>query len=92
MTKPVQLDAEIAEALTARARRRSYWDKRFVRAEQLAVGDVILAGSVPPYTAHEVVRIEPAPRRRLSLHLVRLPDRDRAWTLNLRPSDSVGVP
>ena len=95
MTKsPAQLDAEIAEALASRraGARPLYWEQRFAKAADLVVGDTILSGSVPPYTAYEVVRIEPAPRRRVRLLLVRLPDREYQRESILRPTDTVAVP
>jgi len=89
-----QLDAEIAEAIASRrsGARALHWEKRFTKAGDLVVGDVILSGSVPPYTAYEVLQIEPAPRRRIRLHLVRLPDREHHWQSVLRPADTVAVP
>jgi hypothetical protein len=89
-----QLDAEIAEALSGRraGARPLYWEQRYVEAGDLRVGDVVLSGSVPPYTAYEVTAIGPAPRRRLRLALVRLPDRDHQRKSTLRPGDTVAVP
>ncbi|HSX23428.1 MAG TPA: hypothetical protein VLE97_11695 [Gaiellaceae bacterium] len=83
-----QLDAEIAGALA----RPLYWEQAYAKAADLAVGDVILSGSVPPYTAYEVAAIEPAPRRRLRVVLVRLPDREHQRESLLRPGDTVAVP
>jgi hypothetical protein len=92
---PAQLDAEIAEALAPRsshATRTLFWDKSYAKVGDLVVGDVVLLGSVPPYTAHEVVGIEPAPRRRVRLHLERLPDRQHRSQSELRATATVGVP
>lgn len=89
-----QLDAEIAKALASRrsGARPLYWDQRHVKAADLVVGDVVLSGSVPPYTAYEVASIEPAPRRRIRLVLVRLPERDYQRESLFRPTDTVAVP
>ena len=89
-----RLDAEIAEALTTRraGARPLYWEQRYVRAADLSVGDAVLSGSVPPYTAYEVTRIAAAPRRRLRVVLERLPDRDHQRESVLRPADTVAVP
>ena len=89
-----QLDTEIAEALASRRAgvRPLYWDQRYAKAGDLAVGDTVLLGSVPPYTAYEVIRIEPAPRRRVRLLLARLPDREHPRESLLRSMDTVAVP
>ena len=95
MTKSAaQLDAEIAEALASRraGTRPLYWEQRYAKAGDLAVGDTVLSGSVPPYTAYEVIRIEPAPRHRVRLLLVRLPDREYQRESILRSMDTVAVP
>lgn len=91
---PGQLDAEIAEAIAGRrsGARALHWEQRYSKASALSIGDVILSGSVPPYTAYEVARIEPAPRRRLRLSLVRLPDRGHRRESVFRPEDVVAVP
>lgn len=89
-----QLDAEVAEALSRprTSARPLYWEQRYAKAGELRVGNAVLSGSVPPYTAYEVISIAPAPRRRLRLILVRLPDRDHQRESLLRPSDTVAVP
>ncbi len=92
--RAAQLDAEIAEALASRrsGARALHWEQRYTQAAQLRVGDTILSGSVPPYTAYEVVQIETAPRRRLRLQLLRLPDREHSSERLLRPTDTIAVP
>ena len=94
MKTAAQLDAEIAKALASRrmGARVLHWDQRYMKAGALAIGDVVLSGSVPPYTAYEVAQIETAPRRRLRLVLVRLPDRNHQRESILRPTDMVAVP
>ena len=94
MTRSAQLDAEIAEVLASprSGARALHWEQRYTKAAELRVGDVILSGSLPPYTAHEVTQIEPAPRKRLRFQLVRLPDRERSSERLLRPTDTIAVP
>lgn len=91
---PATLDAEIAQALASRRAdaRPLYWEQRYVKAADLSVGAIVLSGSVPPYTAYEVTSIASAPRRRVRLVLVRLPDRDHQRESTLRPGDTVAVP
>lgn len=69
-----------------------HWEQRYTKAEDLAVGDVVLSGSLPPYTAYEVLQIESAPRRRLRFQLVRLPDREHQQQRIFRPADTIAVP
>lgn len=68
-----------------------YWKKRFTQADRLKVGDIVLTGSVPPFTAHEIVQIVEAPRRRIRIYLERLSDREHVWKIELRMKDTVGI-